>query len=358
MRIGGMLFALALTAAGTISALAQSKGVPMPDATRQYFQRSNCHNVYDMLVEQDRRGNRLSDADAGWAKVYEDNVGTGKACPAPPEALAKRAVNRTMVMSQALNKAADYAEKDDAAALYEIAYSALTGNTSEVTPQQGLNILRNAAALGDPSASYQLSQQYFVGNMGKPQDYAGGLPSLLRAATSGHVDALFQAGSLYANGMGTKKDMAKAFGFFRQAAERGHVFATYLTAQMANEGVGTKKDHALAYRLGRNLADAGETSGAIFAASALLQMKNVKGNQDEILYWMDVAIRDGDDTIKAQIGAIRPQVVSIFNRMNAPPEYRPRERKACPMKTVCTVNHYSGLQHCTTNKDYWSDCDG
>lgn len=357
MRIGGMLFAMALTAAGAMGALAQGKGVPLPDATRQYFQRQNCHNVYDMLVEQDRSGQRLSDADAGWAKIYEDNAGT-KACPAPPPALAQRATNRIVTTAQGVSKIADYAEKDDGAALYEIALAGLTGKISEVTPAQAMNILKRAAAAGDPAANYQLSQQYFSGQLGTPKDYAGGLPPLLKAAESGHVDALFQTGVLYANGMGIKKDLAKAFGYFRQAAERGHVFATYMTAQMANEGVGTRKDFALAYRLGRNLADAGETSGAIFAASALLQMKNVKENQDEILYWMDVAVRDGDDQVKAHIGKLRPQVVSIFNRMNAPPEYRPRERKACPMKTVCTVNHYSGLQQCTTNKDYWSDCDG
>jgi len=357
MRIGGALFALALTAAGTMGAIAQSKGVPIPDATRQYFQRQNCHNVYDMLVEQDRSGNRLNDADAGWAKIYEDNAGKA-ACPAPPPALAQRATNRTVYTAQGVSKIADYADKDDGAALYEIAFAGLTGKISEVNPEQAMNILKRAASVGDPSANYQLSQQYFAGNLGKPQDYAGGIPYLLKAAESGHIDALSQAGAVYANGIGVKKDMAKAFGYFRRAAEQGHVFGTYLAAQMANEGVGTKKDFALAYRLGRNLAEAGEPAGAIFAASALLQQKNVKENQDEILYWMDVAIREGDDTIKAQIGGIRPKVVSLFNKMNAPPEYRPRERKVCPMKTVCTVNHYSGLQQCTTNKDYWSDCDG
>ena len=357
MRIGGILFAVTLTAAGTMGAIAQSKGVPMPDATRQYFQRQNCHNVYDMLVEQDRSGNRLSDADAAWAHSYETNAGKA-ACPAPPPALAQRASNRTVVTAQGISKIADYAEKDDGAALYEIAFAGLTGKTNEINQQQAMNILKRAASVGDPSANYQLSQQYFAGNMGKPQDYAGGLPPLLKAADAGHIDALFQAGSIYASGLGTKKDLAKAFAMFRLAAERGHVFATYIAAQMANEGYGVKKDHALAYRLGRNLAEAGEPAGAIFASSALLQMKDVKANQDEILYWIDMAIRQGDDSVKAQISPLRPKVVALFNKMNAPPEYRPRERKACPMKTVCTVNHYSGLQQCTTNKDYWSDCDG
>lgn len=33
-------------------------------------------------------------------------------------------------------------------------------------------------------------------------------------------------------------------------------------------------------------------------------------------------------------------------------------RKACTQKTICTVNHFTGLQSCTTGKDYWGDCDG
>ena len=54
----------------------------------------------------------------------------------------------------------------------------------------------------------------------------------------------------------------------------------------------------------------------------------------------------------------RPQVQAAFQRAKAPPEYTPREWKACPLKTVCLVNS-SGVQYqCTTNKDYWNDCDG
>jgi TPR repeat protein len=356
MRLRNLWIGLAVLGATTAAAFAPD-GV-MPDATRQYFERQNCHQVYDMLVEQDRSGNRLSDADAGWAKAYEDNGPAGKPCPTPPEALAKRATNRTMVTAQALGKAVDYHDQKDPSATFEIALAAMTGTTKELTPGQGLTLLEEAAALGDPSALYQLSQQYFAGNFGKAKDYAGGIPPLLKAAETGHIDALFQAGAIYANGLGAKKDLKRAFTYFSQAAERGHVFGTYLAAQMANGGVGTKKDPVLAYRLARNLADQGQVAGAVIAASALLQQKNVKQHEAEVLYWMDVAARDGDERIRTEMAKFRPQVTSLFQRMNAPPEYRPRERKVCPMKRTCTVNHYSGLQQCTTNKDYWSDCDG
>ncbi|MES2986481.1 MAG: tetratricopeptide repeat protein [Pseudomonadota bacterium] len=354
MRTGGIVFAMVVAGAMAMGSMAQTSSGSMPDAKRQYFQRQNCHQVYDLLIAQ---GN-LSGDEATWAKAYEAGANSGKACPAPSEALAKRASNRIIVTDKGLNTTADYSQADPAA-LYEIAYTALTGNTQDLSPAQGLQFLQAAYAKGDPSAAYQLSQQYFAGNLGKPQDYAGGIPPLLKAADAGHVDAQFQAGTVYANGIGTKKDVAKAFGYFRKAAEQGHVFATYLAAQMANEGVGTKKDPALAYRLGRNLADQGEVAGAIFAASAIMKMKDYKTRGDEVLYWMDMASRDGDAQIKETVGKLRPQVVSFYERVTAPPPaYRPPPRKACPMKTVCIQNHYSGIQQCTTNKDYWSDCDG
>ena len=94
------------------------------------------------------------------------------------------------------------------------------------------------------------------------------------------------------------------------------------------------------------------------ATASLLQGKEPMKHQDEILYWADYAIAHGDKSIRDQMTPMRAQINELFTRRSAPREYQPRAYKACPMKTVCTVNHYSGLQSCTTNKDYWSDCDG
>jgi hypothetical protein len=73
---------------------------------------------------------------------------------------------------------------------------------------------------------------------------------------------------------------------------------------------------------------------------------------------MDRAITQGDAGIRTQMTSLRQQAVGLFSRRSAPAGYSPAPRKACPIKTVCTVNHFSGLQSCTTGKDYWSDCDG
>lgn len=356
-RMAGWIAAAAMlfSAGGATAVISQAA---MPDIARQHYERQNCHGAYDVLVEQLDNGSRPSEAEVAWAKGYEDNAASGQPCPAPPADLAARASNRTVVTQAGLAKLAAYHKQGDATAYFEAANTVLTGKTDIVGPEVGWELLGQAVRLGEPSAQYFLGLLTIGGVLGKADDYAGGLPHIENAARAGHVDALFQAGNMYAAGLGTKKDSRKAFEYYRQAAERGHVFAAYQAAVMANDGDGVKKDHALAYRLARNLADQGEVVGAVLAASSLLQQKDVKEHEDEVLYWMDVAMRDGDESIRSEMAKYRPQVQAAYKRLKAPPEYTPRVRKACPLKTVCLVNSSGVRWQCTTNKDYWNDCDG
>lgn len=357
MRLFAVLFAFAIVGATTAAAM-QSKGA-MPDAARQYQTRANCHGAYDLLVEDAKAGRALSAEDRAWGKAHEDNAASGRKCTSPPAGLLARAVNRIVVTDDGLAKLAAFHKQKDPAAYFEAAYAVLTGKTNIVTPQVGFELLNQANLLGDPSANYFSGALYAAGTIGGKVNYDAAFPHILKAADAGHLDAIFMAGSMYVSGLGTKKDARTGFTYLSRAAERGHVFAAYLAASMANGGEGVKKDHALAYRLARNLADQGEVSGAVIAASALLQMKDAKEHEDEVLYWMDQAIRDGDAEIRNQMNALRPRVIAAFKRANAPPEYHPRVRKQCPTKTVCLVDRFTGAQQsCTTNKDYWNDCDG
>lgn len=355
MRLRYLLIGLPALLATAAAALAP--GGAMPDISRQYYQRQNCHLAYDLLIETMKAGTALSDAERAWGKVYEDNGASGKPCPEPDAALAARAANRTVTTLDGLGMLAKYHKQDDPAAFHEAGLSVLAGKVPQVGPGEGFGMLVKADSLGHAPASFLVGALYVGGSATGKQDYAGGFPYIVKAAEAGHVDALFMLANMYSAGLGTKKDEKKGFLYYSQAAERGHVYAAYLAAYMANSGEGTRKDHNLAYRLARNLADQGEVVGAVLAASALLQQKNAKEHENEVLYWMDVAIRDGDEKIRTEIGKLRPQVVAAYTRAKAPPEYRPRVRKACPMKTVCLVNRFTNLQSCTTNKDYWNDCD-
>jgi TPR repeat protein len=330
----------------------------MPDPGRIYFQRQNGHLAYDQLVEELGRNGSVPADERAWGKSHEEAAKAGQPCPEPPEALAKRSANRTVVTREGLGQLVAYYKHDDPSAWFEAAYSVLTGKVPQVEAAEGFGMLKKAADLGDPSALFMIGSLHVAGAVTGKADYAAGLPFIEGAAKAGHVDALFMAGTLYKEGMGTKADAAKAFDYYRQAAERGHSLAAMSAFDMINEGKGTKKDFDLAYRLGRNLADRGEAYGAVMAAGALLRQKNAKEHEDEVLYWMDTALRDGDEKIRSEVGKFRPQVVAAYKRAKAPPEYHPRVRKLCPLKTTCLVNSFTGLRRCTTNVDYWNDCDG
>jgi TPR repeat protein len=359
MRVGGFVLVLALGLVTAADAIGQDDtNGAFPDIGATYFHRANCHEAYDLVVEEVNAGGGNS-ADVAWATSYEDAANAGKPCPAPSSELAIRATDRTVSTQDGLARLSQYHDQNDASAWFEGGLAVLQGKVPDVEAPVGWAMLSKASELGDAHSKYFQALLYINGTATGEADYADALPLLESAAADGHVDALFLSGNYYYDGsLGVKKDKKKAFNYFSQAAERGHVYAAYLAAYMANDGDGVKTDHDLAYRLARNLASQGEVVGAVIAASALLQMKDAKDHEDEVLYWLDIGIRDGDEKIREQLSAMRPQIVAAFQRANAPPEYTPRVWKACPMKTVCLVDRFSGLQQCTTNKDYWNDCDG
>lgn len=334
-----------------------SLGLPTIDKIHQT--RSNCHNAYDKLFSENAKGRKSSGEEASWAAAYEAARAAKQPCPKPPAGLALRADKHVIETEQGMGGAAGYAlQQKDPVALFETGLAMWNGKFGQKDVQEGYKLISQAADLGDPEANYTKGVLLARGQVDNKVDYKAGLALVEKAATAGHVDAMFSAGNFHNAGLGTPRNPAKAFGWFRKAAERGHIYGTFLAWDMLNEGKGTKKDWNLAYRLGRNLAEDGQVYGAVMAASALLQSSDPMKHQDETLYWIDYAIRYGNNDVRTQMSALKPKVVAVFNRANAPPAYRPRTFKACPMKTVCTVNHYSGLQSCTTNKDYWNDCDG
>lgn len=358
MRVVAIVLALALGVATAADADTDGSG-GFPDIGRQYFHRADCHEAYDLVAETMTSGRSVSDEDKAWAGQYEAAAQQGRPCPDPAPSLALRATDRTVTTEEGLDHLALYHKQNDAVAYFEAAISVLQGKVPGVEAAEGWRMLVKSGQLGYAHAQYFQALLYINGTATGKADYADAFPLLQSAANAGHVDAMFlTANYLYDGSLGVKKDSKAAFNYFSQAAERGHIYAAYMAATMANDGNGVKTDHVLAYRLARNLADQGEMVGSVIAASALLQMKDAKDREDEVLYWMDRAIRDGDDKIREQVSAIRPQVVAAFKRANAPPEYHPRAWKACPMKTTCLVDSVKGIRQCTTNKDYWNDCDG
>lgn len=353
MLIG--LSAALLTSAGPISAGSA------PDPNRLYQSRSNCHIAYDLLSEALEKNQTIASADIAWAQAHELAAKALSPCPAMSADLAQRATNRIIATPDGLAVARAYIDgQKDASAMMEVGLSMYSGYFSDLTRQQGLEMIKRSAEGGDPMGMYFYGSELAGGSYGT-KDAKGGVAMMEKAAASGHVDAMHRAALYHYQGLGVRQDDKKAFALFRQAAEHGHVYATIMAFTMIEEGRGTKKDFDLAYRLGRNLAEQGEVYGAVIAASSLLQSRDALKHETEVMYWLDYVIRNGDDQMRSVATPLRTQVAAIYNRpapVSAPRDFRPRPFKACPMKTTCVVNHYSGLKTCTTNKDYWNDCDG
>lgn len=332
-----------------------------PDPQRLHHSRSNCHIAYDLLSEALEKNQPISSGDIAWAQAHELAAKAKSPCPAPSADLAQRATNRIIATPDGLAVARSYIDgQNDASAMMEVGLSMHSGYFSDLTKQQGLDMVKRSAEGGDPMGMYFYGAELAGGSYGAP-DIKNGLAWMEKAAAAGHVDAMHRAAIYHYQGQGVKQNDKKAFALFHQAAENGHIYATIMAFSMIEAGRGTKKDFDLAYRLGRNLAEQGEVYGAVIAASALLQSRDAPKHETEVLYWMDYAIRNGDEKIRSIMTPLRPQVAAIYNRpapISAPRDFRPRPFKACPMKTTCVVNHYTGLKSCTTNKDYWNDCDG
>ena len=330
----------------------------LPDPARLYQARANCHNAYDLLNDELDKGRSVSASEEAWARAHENAGNAGQPCTPPPAALAERANNRAIATNHGIKAVRSFIDKQgDAVAMGELGLSYVSGMISGGTAQQGVDWLRKASDKGDPSASFIYGTMFGQGSFGG-RDYKRGLPLIQQAAKAGHVDAMARMATYTYYGIGTKKDHKAAFDWYRQAAERGHELSVFMAFNMINAGEGTKKDFPLAARLARNMANEGNAYGQMVLASALLQDKKPMQYKDEILYWLQQARSNGDDKVRAAVDQVYPQAVKLFSARAPSPTFRAAPRKACPMKTVCTVNHYSGLQSCTTAKDYWSDCDG
>lgn len=275
-----------------------------------------------------------------------------------PVELAARAKDRAISTRDGRAVAENYLNKQaDPVAAFELGFAHFNGMFADKTRNDGLTLMKTAADKGDPTALFIMGTLYTQGLFGT-KDYKTGVPMIEAAARSGHIDAMFRAGIFSYEGIGTRNDLKKAFGYFESAAKGGHMFAATMATTMLTEGKGVKKDTDRAYRVAMAIAGEGEVYGMALAAAALMAANDPQSRKEEALHWLDQAIRNGDATVQKIVVPIKQQAIKAYARDSAARNYSPAARKICPMKTTCTVNHYSGLRQCTTSKDYWSDCDG
>jgi hypothetical protein len=112
------------------------------------------------------------------------------------------------------------AEKDDAAAEYELAQ--VYRSSEDVAPdeQKEFRWLERAAKHGNAPAQYELGIAYRVGQ-GTIQDYEQALKWIRTAAERGDGRAQYELGQMYRGGVGVKADNVLAYIWLNLAASQG-----------------------------------------------------------------------------------------------------------------------------------------
>ena len=97
----------------------------------------------------------------------------------------------------------------------------------------------------DSASQFQLGE-YYKNEIKKPKI---AFNWYIKAADSGHTDALFEVAECYIFGYGVKKDRTKAFEYCKKTAELGHKYGQFELASFYNYGIQCKctidKDKAL-----------------------------------------------------------------------------------------------------------------
>ena len=209
--------------------LAADRADGLPDPAKVYQIRANCHNSYDLLFVEVDKGTRPAEAEAQWALAYETAREAGQPCPEPPQTLLSRANGHVISSEQSMGGVTRYAiNQKDPVAMFEAGLAMFNGKFGQEMVQDGYGLISQAADLGDPEALYNKGMMFARGQIDNKVDYEAGIPLVEAAAKSGHVDAMFAAGSFAMGGQARRKDPKAAFEWFRMAAERGHFYATFM----------------------------------------------------------------------------------------------------------------------------------
>jgi len=96
--------------------------------------------------------------------------------------------------------------------------------------------LLEKALKNDSASQFQLGE-YYKNEIKKPKI---AFNWYIKAADSGHIDALFEVAECYIFGYGVKKNKTKAFEYCKKSAELGHKYGQFELASFYNYGIECK----------------------------------------------------------------------------------------------------------------------
>jgi localization factor PodJL len=156
---------------------------------------------------------------------------------APPGAAAATAARPAP--TQTIEEAA---AAGDPAATFELGQRNLVGADRTL----GVTLIRRAANQGFPPAQYRLAKMHERGE-GVPRDIAEARRWTERAAAAGNRAAMHDLGVYYANGEGVQASMSTAAEWFRRAAELGLADSQFNMGELFERGLGVSQNLPEAY---------------------------------------------------------------------------------------------------------------
>ena len=115
----------------------------------------------------------------------------------------------------------------------------------DVAVEEPLEVMQSNAAVGDPSAQFNLALSYEAGH-GVPKDRARALEWYRKAAAAGFSQAQFNLGMLLINGTDIPRDEKEAARWFFAAAQNGVFAAQKMMVKICSTGRGMEKSPAKA----------------------------------------------------------------------------------------------------------------
>jgi TPR repeat protein len=168
---------------------------------------------------------------------------------------------------------------------------ALDGRGMARDAKAGRRWLEQAAALGSPTAAYNLGL-ILIGT-GLPADEAEAAKQFRKAADAEVGAAQHDLGVLYLQGRGVTKDTTQAASWFRRAADNGDLAGEVEFAILLFNGTGVPKDEAAAARYFLHAARRGNAIAQNRIARLFAVGRGVQKNLVEAAAWNLAAAGQG-----------------------------------------------------------------
>ncbi|MEQ8939184.1 MAG: tetratricopeptide repeat protein, partial [Gammaproteobacteria bacterium] len=161
-------------------------------------------------------------------------------------------------IKQAFQLIRQVADTGDAHAQSLLGIAMIEGKDIEQDFDEGLRLLKLAAAQDFSGAAYNLAQVYRWGLLGKA-DYPEAIKWYQQAADLDDTNSIYNLALMYRDGMGTKQDLARAVELFQKGASLGDGNSMHNIGMMHVTGSGVNQDFSEAITWLNKAIDAGVT---------------------------------------------------------------------------------------------------